>query len=428
MLKMVGSIGWLFVSLWLFSGFSVTHGWRVAVEATVLCNGKRYYGARVSLMERDMLWDDELDSDTSNYVGEFLLFGAQSEMIMIEPYLKIEHKCPGRGKKSKSPCGGTIVMNFPKKYIGSGTWKPKHIELSKNRRNTPAAHCPPPKPSTNSTKSPAKERMLKSNKIDCGFSVTFGWRVAVEATVLCNGKRYKGARVSIMERDTLFDDELGWDWSNYVGQFWLIGAESEFGEIEPYLKIEHKCPGKGGKKSKSPCGGTMVIDFPKKFIGSGTWKPKPIELSKNKRNTPAAHCPPPKPSTNSTKSPAKELTTYFNSDPWWIIAHSWFFMLTSLFMNFFAAFLVYRHSNMNIGSYRYILIAFLLFNVHFCLVNSVTDVRPRMASHSLILIGALDILDEGVSLVLIYTTVFGFCGAVLLTTSQVIHQGLIFFG
>ncbi|CAJ0587821.1 unnamed protein product, partial [Mesorhabditis spiculigera] len=147
-------------------GFSVAFGriQRVTVDGEMLCNGKPYVGAIVSMMEKDVLMDDELKTKTSVDQGLFMIRGEEAEFGTIEPYLKIVHKCPGRGKKSKSPCGGTTIIDIPAKYI-NGPWFRPIIELSKNGKTTPAAKCPPKK----AKPSPAKERLLKTNRIDGTF-------------------------------------------------------------------------------------------------------------------------------------------------------------------------------------------------------------------------------------------------------------------
>uniref|UniRef100_A0A914HT19 Transthyretin-like family protein n=1 Tax=Globodera rostochiensis TaxID=31243 RepID=A0A914HT19_GLORO len=78
------------------------------------------------------------------------------------------------------------------------------------------------------------------------FSQTNATYFYVRGELWCQGEPYVGARIMLMEADTLDpDDLLGEDRSAPDGRFEVRGGESEIGDEEPYLLVGHTCPQQG---------------------------------------------------------------------------------------------------------------------------------------------------------------------------------------
>ncbi|KAL3069067.1 hypothetical protein niasHT_019674 [Heterodera trifolii] len=75
---------------------------------------------------------------------------------------------------------------------------------------------------------------------------TNGTYFYVRGELWCQGEPYVGAKIFLMEADTLDpDDLLGEERSAPDGRFEVRGGESEIGDEEPYLMVGHTCPQRG---------------------------------------------------------------------------------------------------------------------------------------------------------------------------------------
>ncbi|KAI3422660.1 hypothetical protein GPALN_013158 [Globodera pallida] len=75
------------------------------------------------------------------------------------------------------------------------------------------------------------------------FSQTNATYFYVSGEVRCKEEPYFGAKIMLMEEDAFDpDDLLGEERSAQNGLFAVEGGESEIGDEEPYLLIDHTCP------------------------------------------------------------------------------------------------------------------------------------------------------------------------------------------
>ncbi|KAH7719617.1 TTR-15 protein [Aphelenchoides avenae] len=96
--------------------------------------------------------------------------------------------------------------------------------------------------------------------------------IKVTGQVVCNDP----IRVELRERDTLTpDDSLAEVKTDADGKFSVEGSEDELFNIEPYLRVHHKC---GVKNPK--CHRTTDVPVPQKQLTSGKHDAGLINLSK----------------------------------------------------------------------------------------------------------------------------------------------------
>ncbi|CAJ0937932.1 unnamed protein product, partial [Mesorhabditis belari] len=66
--------------------------------------------------------------------------------------------------------------------------------------------------------------------------------ITVKGITVCNKKRVPGLKVELMEEDGVTrDDKLATVTTDGQGNFEVSGQDDEWGTIEPYLYVYHKC-------------------------------------------------------------------------------------------------------------------------------------------------------------------------------------------
>ncbi|CAJ0566831.1 unnamed protein product, partial [Mesorhabditis spiculigera] len=66
--------------------------------------------------------------------------------------------------------------------------------------------------------------------------------ITVKGIAVCNKKRVPGLKIELMEEDGVsLDDKLATVNTDDQGNFNVFGKDDEWGTIEPYLFIYHKC-------------------------------------------------------------------------------------------------------------------------------------------------------------------------------------------
>ncbi|CAD5222594.1 unnamed protein product [Bursaphelenchus okinawaensis] len=89
--------------------------------------------------------------------------------------------------------------------------------------------------------------------------------VAVKGGLLCNGKPYPNAKIQIFDVDRLpgdSDELLDQNISGSMGRFLLDGTTNEVTNIEPEIRIYHKCNFDGAKT----CQKKYVRPIPSEYI------------------------------------------------------------------------------------------------------------------------------------------------------------------
>ncbi|KAK5965989.1 Transthyretin protein 5 [Trichostrongylus colubriformis] len=87
--------------------------------------------------------------------------------------------------------------------------------------------------------------------------------VAVTGTLRCKGKPASSVSVKLFDKEILLDTKLGEGRTSENGTFYLSGSKREFTDIDPFVKVYHRCDYDG------LCFKRREFEIPKEYITFG---------------------------------------------------------------------------------------------------------------------------------------------------------------
>ncbi|CAJ0937956.1 unnamed protein product, partial [Mesorhabditis belari] len=196
----------------------------ITVIGTVGCSGKKMAGVKVELYDRDVLsYNDKLATVTTNRDGSFVLAGSENEKG-LEPFVLFYHTC-----RAAANC-----------------WRVTHYDIPKGYDN--------------------RVFDMSLVTLDMKTSQAAWTNVTVTGMFVCGIRvQRKGIRVELWEHD-IFDpnDKLDETISAQDGTWTVSGGEDEFGSIDAFILIYHRC----GLERTPHCHRISQYWVPKRFYNS----------------------------------------------------------------------------------------------------------------------------------------------------------------